>query len=48
MPVTPYREQGFDANLTSFAVVRTYPNDDLRAAILPPPGAKRSILCHCR
>lgn len=43
MPATPYREQGFDADLTSFAVVKTYPNDDLRSQNLPPWEPKEAF-----
>ena len=34
-PISPYREKGYDADLTAYPIVRSYPSDDPRSHKLP-------------
>lgn len=42
-PISPYREQGFDPDMTSYSLVKTYPSDDARSRRMPPWAPKEAF-----
>lgn len=42
-PIMPYRETGFDADMTSYSLVKTYPQIDVRSKNIPSWSPKESF-----
>lgn len=42
-PLSPYREKGFDADMTAYAIVKSWPKDDPRSGMMPPWQPKEAF-----
>ncbi len=42
-PIAPYRENGFDQDMTAYPIVKTYPSDHPRARMMPPWEPKEAF-----